>query len=82
MAWYDARLKLFEDGCEDWECDGLDGFAILFTMEFLDSSYKSTNDGGFAGCEGEVGVSVQGANSGEVGFDGFGLNTSSEVSNP
>jgi len=30
MAWYDARLKLFEDGCEDWECDGLDGFCDPF----------------------------------------------------
>ena len=75
MAWYDSRLELCEEGYEDWECDGLDRFAVLLAVEFPDPSNEATNDGGFTGCEREVGVSVKGANGSEVSFDGFGLDT-------
>jgi hypothetical protein len=82
MAGYDARRELRKDGNEDWECDRLDRFSILFTVVLLDSSNEAPDDGRLTGCEGKIGISVEGTNGSEVGFNGFGLDTSSEVSDP
>ena len=75
MARYDARFELREDRREDGERDGLDRFAIFFAMVPLDSPNEAGDNGRFTGSEGEIGVSVEGANGGEVGLDSLGLDT-------
>ncbi|KDQ52407.1 hypothetical protein JAAARDRAFT_50305 [Jaapia argillacea MUCL 33604] len=62
--------------------DGEFRVLIFLAMETFDPSDKSLDDWGFCCFEWKIRVDVEGVNVGEVEFNGFGLDSASERSNP
>lgn len=61
MSWCGAWLKLGEQGVKNGESDRLNWAAVALAVESLDASEQALYDGGLQGCEGLIGVNVEGA---------------------
>lgn len=51
MARSGTRLELHKEGCEDREHDGLNRFAVTFSVVVLDTMEKLLDQGGIDGVE-------------------------------
>lgn len=82
LVWEDIGVEEHNDSEENRKRDGQFGVPVAFAMVTLDPANKTLDERRFCGGKGEVAVDVKGAQVDEVCFDGLGLNSTPEGSDP